>query len=40
MSWKSFFFKSEIKDNRVWVYDYNYKLIKVLDNVKKNVSVL
>jgi len=35
MSWKSFFFKSEIKDNRIWIYDYNHKLIKVLDNIKK-----
>jgi hypothetical protein len=32
MSYKNFFFKSEIIDNRILVYDYSHKLIKVLDN--------
>jgi len=32
MSYKNLFFKSEIKDNRIFVYDNNHKLIKVLNN--------
>lgn len=28
-------FKSEIKDNRVWVYDLDHKFIKALDNMSK-----
>ena len=33
--YQNFIFKSEIKDNRIWVYDLNHKLIKVLDNTSK-----
>lgn len=32
ISYQNFKFKSEIIDNRIWVYDLNYKLIEVLDN--------
>jgi len=32
MPYKNFFFKSEIIDNRILVYDYSHKLIKVLYN--------
>lgn len=33
--YQNFKFKSEIKDNRVWVYDLNHILIKILDNMSK-----
>ena len=33
--YKNFIFKSYIKDNRIWVYDLNHKLIKILDNRSK-----
>jgi hypothetical protein len=32
MSYKNLFFKSEIIDNRIFVYDYSHKLIKILNN--------
>lgn len=32
ISYQNFFLKSEIIDNRIWVYDSTYKLIKVLNN--------
>jgi group I intron endonuclease len=35
INYKGFYFKSEIKDNKVWVYDFNYKLIKILDSTNK-----
>lgn len=31
----NFIFKSDIKDNRIWVYDLKHELIKVLDNRSK-----
>ena len=34
-SYMNFHFKSEIKDNRILVYDFKHKLIKVLDNASK-----
>lgn len=34
-SYDSFVYKFDIKDNRVWVYDYNYKLVNILDGIKK-----
>lgn len=32
---EGFIYKFETVDNRVWIYDYNNKLIKILDNLKK-----
>jgi group I intron endonuclease len=34
-SYNNFIYIFEIKDNRVWIYDYNHKLIKILNNTKK-----
>lgn len=34
-SYQNFTFKSEIKDNKVWVYDSDHKLVKVCDNSSK-----
>lgn len=31
----NFIFKSDIKDNRIWVYDLKHQLIKVFDNRSK-----
>lgn len=33
--YQNFIFKSEIKDNRIWVYDVKHKLIKILNNASK-----
>jgi len=30
-----FFYKSNVKNNRIWVYDSNHKMLKVLDSVGK-----
>jgi NUMOD1 domain len=34
-SYDNFVYKFDIKYNRVWVYDYNHKLINILDSIKK-----
>lgn len=34
-SYKNLIFKSEIKDNRIWVYNLNYQLVKVLNSGSK-----
>lgn len=34
-SYKNLIFKSQILDNRIWVYDLNYQLVKVLNNASK-----
>jgi hypothetical protein len=33
--YNNFIFKSDIKDNRIWVYGLKHKLIKILDNRSK-----
>lgn len=34
-SYDDYTYKFEIKDIRIWVYDYNHNLVKILDNLKK-----
>jgi group I intron endonuclease len=33
--YRNYIFKYEVKDNKVWIYDSNYNLIGVKDNIKK-----
>jgi hypothetical protein len=34
-SYDNFIYKFEVKDLRVWIYDNNYHLIDIMDNIKK-----
>lgn len=35
ISYDNYIYKFEAKDTRVWVYNYDYKLVKILDSLKK-----
>jgi len=37
ISYDDFIYKFEVKDNRVWVYDFSNNFIKILDNAKNAV---